>query len=378
VSARVLEVLGYSNRGGAARSVVELAQRLPEHGFEVTVAAPHDPALVAVLAETGTRFVPVAMTGRSDWRSFARLHGLLRRERFDVVHTHCRNADLHGGLSARAAGVPLVAHLRGLLVDGEGRLGSGLVDRVHRAFLARVPDRIIAISDAVRARALQELRSPPDRIVTVLNGVDLEDFSAEARMPLRRELALPGGVFLVVSIGTFGRCKGQDVLLRALALLPGRVHAAFAGEGESGAFESLARELGVAARVRFLGPRDDVPALLAACDALVQPSRWEGFGRSAAEAMAAGRPVVASAVGGLEEIVQDGKTGLLVAPDRPELLAAAIARLANEPPLARRLARAAAGFARERLDAWRVAREVAEVLRAAAGIPLDRLAEVAS
>ena len=390
MSGRLLEVLGYSCLGGAARSVIELVGALPAEGFEVTVAAPPEPGFAGSVAAAGGRFVPVPMQGRGDWRSFARLLQLVRRGGFDVVHTHCRNADLHGGLAAKAAGAAraagrrapaLVVHLRGLLVDGEGATGGGLVDRVHRAFLRRAPDRIIAVSEAVRRRALELLDLPAQRVVTVLNGVDLDAAaraSDDARPRLRAALSVPREAPLLLAIGTLGRCKGQDVLLHALCLLPDAVHVAFAGEGGSLLeLEALAHRLGVAPRVRFLGARNDVPDLLRASDLLVHGARWEGFGRAVAEAMAAGLPVVASSAGGLVELVEHERTGLLVAPDRPAALAAAVRRLIEDPELSARLAESARRSAHERLDVRRTAREVAAVLRAAAGLPTPQPAGAA-
>jgi len=376
VSSRLLEVLGYSCRGGAASSLCELVPGLLRGGFEVTVAAPPEPRFAAAVTSAGARFVAVPMAGRGDWRSLARLIQLVRRGRFDVVHTHCRNADLHGGLAAKSCGVPLVVHLRGLLVDGGGATGGGLVDRFHRAFVARAADRIVAVSEAVRRRALSLLRVPPERVVTVRNGVDLDRFAAPrepARTRLREQLRIPENAPLLLAIGTLGRCKGQDVLLRALALLPESVHALLVGGADGHAreeLERLVRSLGVGPRVRFLGPRDDVPELLATSDLLVQPSRWEGFGRAVAEAMAAGVAVVASDVDGLREIVEHDRTGLLVPPDRPELLARALARLLDRSSgreLRRRLADSARAFAREQLDVRDTAARVATLLREVAG-----------
>jgi glycosyltransferase involved in cell wall biosynthesis len=378
---RLLEVVGYSRTGGAASSTVELLPHLREDGFDVVVAAPPEPRFEAAVAAGGARFVAAPMAGRADWRSLAALARLLRRERFDVVHTHCRNADLHGGLAARLAGggATLVAHLRGLLVDGNGELGRGLVDRVHRAFLARFPAKLIAISEAVRRRALEALRVRPERVVVVRNGVDVRSFAAAAapaaakvaRARLLAELGLDASSTLLLQVGTLGRCKGQDLLLQALARLPSVVVAAFAGDADPGARDSLgelARSLGVESRVRFLGPRDDVPPLLAAADVVVQPSRWEGFGRAVAEAMAAGKPVVASGAGGLAELVSHERTGLQVDPERDDLLAAAIARLVDDRRLADRLGREARLFAEHELDARSTARGVARVLREAAGL----------
>jgi glycosyltransferase involved in cell wall biosynthesis len=369
VSRRLLEVLGYSRTGGAAESVVELTAAFARDGIEVTVAAPDEPGFGARVRRAGGRFVPVAMASRRDLSSFARLLMLMRRERFDAVHTHCRNADLHGGLAARATGTPLVVHLRGLLVDGEGALSSGLVDRIHRALLRRLPRRIVAISEAVRSRALAVLGVAPERVVTVRNGVEVGRFRAPARdaAALRAEFAIPDGAPLLLAVGALGRCKGQDLLIDALAATRSAPHALIVGDGDADGDElarlrAQAARRGVSARVRFAGRRDDVCDLLHAADLFVHPARWEGFGRVVAEAMAAARPVVATRVGGVPEIVADGVTGRLVDPELPDLLARAIDELLFDRSLARRLGDAAERFAVRELDAAVTARGVARLL----------------
>jgi glycosyltransferase involved in cell wall biosynthesis len=375
VKLRILEVLGYSCAGGAAESVLELAAALVREGIAVTLAAPDASGFAPRVAAAGARFVPVAMASRRDWRSFAALTGLLRRGEFDVVHTHCRNADLHGGLAARATGTPHVAHLRGLLVDETGAVGRGLVDRLHRALLRRSPRRIVAVSEAVRRRALALLGVAPERVVTVRNGVAVAAFRTPRRAAaeVRAELAIPDGAPLLLAVGALGRCKGQDVVLEALARIapPAERHraacAVFVGEGpDRERLLAQARRLGIDERVRFVGPRRDVADLMHAADLFVHAARWEGFGRVVAEAMAAGRPVVATRVGGVPEIVADGVTGRLVEPDRPDALAAALAALLADRPLAQRIGRAAADFAARELDAAATARGVAHVLLDAA------------
>jgi glycosyltransferase involved in cell wall biosynthesis len=210
--------------------------------------------------------------------------------------------------------------------------------------------------------------------VTVRNGVDVARFRA-ARRPaaaIRAELALPDGAPLLLAIGTLGRCKGQDVAIDALARMARRSdrtsapHLVLVGEGpDRGALETQAARLGVAGRVRFAGlrARDDVADLLHAADLFVHAARWEGFGRVVAEAMAAGRPVVATRVGGLPEVVTDGATGILIEPEQPDALAHAADELLADRPRAQQLGRAAADFAARELDVAATARGVARVLR---------------
>jgi len=169
--------------------------------------------------------------------------------------------------------------------------------------------------------------------------------------------ALPGAPPRLLAMGRLHRNKGFDVAIRALALLPG-AHLAIAGEGpERAALAALAREAGVAERVAFLGWRSDVGALLAAADVFVCSSRHEPLGNIVLEAWSAARPVVAAAAEGPRELIADGETGLLVPPDAPEALAAAIGALLADPARAARLAAAGrALYARDFAEAAVLAR----------------------
>jgi glycosyltransferase involved in cell wall biosynthesis len=210
---------------------------------------------------------------------------------------------------------------------------------------------VVAISEGVRAMLIAS-GVDPARIHLVPSGVEAERFAlgAGARAAARARHAIDPDAFVLVAVGALETRKGHDVLLDAIALRADpRVHVLVAGEGALRAdLEARRHALGLDERVRFLGRVDDVPTLLAAADALVMPSRQEGLGVAALEAMAAGLPVVASRVGGLPDAVTDGVTGFLVPAEDPRALAAAIDRLAGDPALARRLGAEAAAAVRAR------------------------------
>jgi glycosyltransferase involved in cell wall biosynthesis len=215
--------------------------------------------------------------------------------------------------------------------------------------------RAVAISPAVQA-ALLDGGVPAEKIALIRSAVDPRaldprsnvDERERARRTTRRALEAGEGTVVVLALASLVHRKGLDVLLEALARMQATGGSAvkdtiawIAGEGpERAALESLSERLGLSARVRFLGRRDDAADLLAACDLLVLPSRREGLGVSALEALAARRPVVASRVGGLAEAVVDGRTGLLVEPEDPSALAQALGRLSGDPALRRSLGEA--------------------------------------
>jgi glycosyltransferase involved in cell wall biosynthesis len=302
-------------------------------------------------AEAERRGIPVrTMPMRSDLDLLAvrRIARAVRAVAPDLVHLHTGRATWLGGLAARLAGVPAITTRR---QDKEERPGPRT--RLVYGSLVR---RAVAISPAVRRR-LADGGVAEARLALIPSSVDPATLvpvegPARARTRVRAELGLTPDEPVLLVLAALVERKGIDVLLEALARLrDGRAGAAaeppallVAGDGPArGALAAQAARLGLAG-VRFLGLRADKAELLAACDAFVLPSRFEGLGVAALEAMAAGRAVVATTVGGLGEAVVDGETGLLVPPDDPAALAAALARLLCDP--AERLRLGAAGPAR--------------------------------
>lgn len=253
---------------------------------------------------------------------------------------------------ARAARVPLLAHLHAVYQLRE-RCTLGL----HHAPLA------VGVSAAV-LQGLLEDGVPASRTRVVHNGIDLDRLAVGDASRLRADLGLRDGEAVVVGIGSLDAGKKFDDLLRALALLRGERRAAtllIAGDGpERRRLERLAGELGLTEAVRFLGWRDDVGAILRdAADIFASASAAESFMLTGAEAAAFGVPVVSTAVGGVVEQVRDGATGLLVPPNDPPALAAALRALVDDPGLRRRLGEAGRTLVRERFTIQRNVQELA-------------------
>jgi glycosyltransferase involved in cell wall biosynthesis len=216
------------------------------------------------------------------------------------------------------------------LAEGASKLSVWL-RKLWRKTTARRVDRYIAVSHNVR-KALVGEGVPAERIAVVLNGVDTERLRHEATLGSE---GIPTERPLVAAVGRLAPVKGMEELIRAAALVP---EAAFAilGQGPlDSCLRKLASSVGVADRVRFLGQKVNVAALMATADVVAVPSLSEGFGLVAAEAATLGRPVVATRVGGLAEIVEDGFTGRLVPPGNPKELAAALRQLLDNPIQAR-------------------------------------------
>jgi len=262
----------------------------------------------------------------------------------DLVH-HNDNprGDRASILGARLVGLPQVAHVR--FMPRYFRP----VDRV----LTRFVDRFVFVSEAVRTHFLDALGGRSYRGEVVYDSFDLARFgnvAPEAAERVRKELGVPPGSALVSSFGRLVAWKGQEVFLRAVAELVRshrELHALVVGGAAAGpegrayveSLHDLARELGMESRLTFTGFRSDVPAVMTASDVVVHSSTQpEPFGRVIVEAMAAGRPVVATAAGGVPEIVEAGSTGLLTAPGDVSAMAEAIDQLLSDPVRARMIA----------------------------------------
>jgi glycosyltransferase involved in cell wall biosynthesis len=212
------------------------------------------------------------------------------------------------------------------------------------------------------ARQLREtLLFSSGKVEVIHNGIPLSQFSRPANFTLRNTLTMATGQPIILTTARLDKQKGHSHLLAAAALVREGLFV-LAGNGpERIALEARARQLGVADRVIFLGHRDDIPDLMASCDLFVLPSLNEGLPLSVLEAMAAGKPVIASAIGGMDEIIMSGETGLLVPPADPASLAGAIRMLLSDSVFAQRLATAGKAYVHRKFSAETMVRRVAQI-----------------
>jgi glycosyltransferase involved in cell wall biosynthesis len=280
-----------------------------------------------------------------DRAALADLKAICRTGDFDIVHTHSAKAGALGRLAARDAQVGRIVHTyHGFPFHAfQSRIRRNTYIRIERS-LARFTDAFLAVGPAVAAEAIVRRLAPPERVrtigVAVGNGraPDLSD-QAEAR----RLLGIPPGMHVVGTIGRLDFQKAPDDFVNALAGM-GRndVYGVWIGDGPLRAkTEKLAARRGLSGRMSFLGERSDVPNLLPGLDIFAMASRYEGLPCAIVEAMAAARPVVATAVNAVPNVVISGETGLLVPPGQPDLLGRAVEYLIENPDVAARLGRAA-------------------------------------
>jgi len=336
---KVVHVHRMRGIGGSERHLLALLPALAARGVDVSFVGLDDPAWnpepfyerLTVPAER------LACPRDLDPALARRLRRELTRLRPDVAHTHLVHADGYGALASVRAPWAVVSTKHN---DDPFRAGSFRF--VERA-LTRRAQRVIAITHSLARFVVERVGLPAGKVEVVQYGLD------DPPEAWDEGVEPPADGRLLVAVARLVEQKGLDVAVRALPDLPADVRLAVLGEGpERARLEALARELGVSDRLLLPGRVGDVGAWLRRADVVVHPARWEGFGLALLEAMLAARPVVASAVSSIPEIVADGETGVLVPADDLHALTRALTSLLEDRALAERLGQA--GLARARRE----------------------------
>jgi glycosyltransferase involved in cell wall biosynthesis len=338
---RVVEVLATGTSGGAQEHLYGLVTRMDPSRFDVSIVSLSPGSAVRKLQRSGLDVLVIDEP--DDAIAVGALAAHLVDVRPDVLHNHMYRAELVGTRAAIA--LAEVGHRRPYVVSTvhSSRIRSD-EDREMLRVLTPHIDQLIAVSKMIEEKLEHEGRTGAP-VRRIYNGVDLSRYDhLEPCCTLPEEYGMEPGSQLVGVVARLEPEKGHPTLLEAwpavLRAVPD-VYLLIVGEGSRReALEAMARELRVAHRVVFTGRRDDVPAVTRALDVAVLPSYREAQGLSILEAMALSRPVVASNVGGIPEMITDGVTGLLVPPHDPDALSGAIIRLLRDHPFADTLGRA--------------------------------------
>ncbi len=329
---RVLHIITNLGIGGAERLVVSAARGLPRDRFESVICCLTDrgPLAREVEADGVTVHCVNAFPGLSNPLAFTRLVSIIGSVQPTIVHTHLQAPNLYGRLAACLVRVPIVIATEHNVYTGKARRYIA-VERM----LARLTSALVAVSSEVQQFLGRQLRLPLARIQVIRNGVAAPQPTTEGVAALNARIGAVPTQLRLATIASLTSKKGHDVLLRALALLAGRglcVAAVFAGDGpERARLELIAADLKLRDSVHFLGAVSNPADVLSATDLFVLPSLVEGLPLALLEAMRAGKPIVATSVGGVPEAVTSGINGLLVAPADDLALADAIAILAASP-----------------------------------------------
>lgn len=343
---RILQVISSSRTSGAERHVVVLSERLRRLGHSVTAVCPKGGWLPGQLREAGVPTVEITMHGVRAPRAAVSLAHLARAEGCDLIHSHLTRATYLGYMAAGLAHVPLVSTMHVLTKDWAYR------------HLPRRSHWFVAVSDSLR-QSLVTRGVPGDHVTTVYNGTEvaLDDFVPDgADLSVRAELGVPAEAELVGEFARLDAFKGQHLLVDATpAIVSARPHAyvVLVGHAEPAIQQCLwerASRLGVADRIRFTGVRNDVVRLLDAMDVVTLPSVTEACSMAIIEAMAMGKPVVATRAGGNPELVTEGLTGRLV-PREAGALGQALISILDDANVRRQMGESARTLAQERFSA---------------------------
>jgi len=263
----------------------------------------------------------------------------MKKVRPDILHTYLLHANVLGRIVGRLVGIPVIIGSERTIGQAGpcGRLATKLSNPLTNA---------VEVNSELGARSIAiDLGVPPDKIEVVRSGVDLKKFGHSTnRAAVRSQMGLKKGQHLVLYVGRLRAVKGIEYGLRAFAAAQSQLssmHMALAGEGELlDHLKNIVRELNVSDHVTFLGVRNDLPDLLSGADSVLMPSLKEGFPRTAIEAMAAGKPIIATNVGGTSEAIIDGETGILIPAKNIEVMTSTLLRLVNDKDLQLKLGEA--------------------------------------
>jgi glycosyltransferase involved in cell wall biosynthesis len=355
-SMRVTHVIHWLEPGGAESLLVELASAAWKADLQlsvVTLAPVRDRRYIAALAALGVEVVELDVAHRWDPLVLRRGVSAIRSLKPTLIHTHLKHADIVGAVAARRLRLPLVSTLH-VIEDHSGTV-SGVKMRLAAAARGSTADRTIAVSEAQRQWYLSAFHAEPDRVVTIYNGVRAQrPLGAEERSHIRAALGIPQDAVMFLQAAIMRPGKGHGDLIRGWAQLGAdKGWLVLAGDGPlRPSLEELAQSL-AASRITFTGFRDDVRQLMSCADVVVHPTHLDALPTSVIEAMAAGRPVVASDVGGVPELITQ-EEGILVPPGDEAALARAITTLGNDEVLRGKLGSAAhARFKRSfDVDVW--------------------------
>lgn len=332
VLVHILHTEWSNGSGGQERRILSESVGMLKRGHRVTIATGADCWIAGEARRLGIPVEICPMRGKADLTAIRALMRFCRRENVDVLHAHSGIDSWVGGIAAKFAGVPAV-RTRHLFLP----LKYNPINFVHYLF-----DRFFALGETMRTMLVKECGFPAEKVINIPTGIDFSSFSPRyTKQEKRALLQIDNDVFVVLTVAVIRGVKRHDVAIRAFKLF----HKKFpnsryliAGEGPMRSdMEHLASELGIQEAVHFLGHRTDIADLIQAADVMLLTSRSEAQSQALTQSIGLGLPVVATAVGGVPEVVLHEKTGLLVPPDDPDGACSALLRIAQDPAFAKLL-----------------------------------------
>jgi len=375
---KVLHLRSSTSLGGPEKQILRVAKPLQREGFESALlvlyrrndAMPFLHPLVAEAGKQGTLAGQMQDNSPFFFQLVNHIARKLKEDQFSLLHTHEYRGDILGGMAAKLAGIKAVATVRGYT----DRTLALRLYKVLDLFALRLFDKVITVSYSLRWQVISAGLSQ-ERVVTIHNAIDLEPLEVEASMDglgLRKSFGIGHEEQVVAIVGRLSPEKGHVNFFQAarkiLAASP-KTRFLVIGDGPlREKLESLSVSLGLGSAVSFLGFRQDVVALMKMSNVVVLSSLREGLPNVILEALALAKPVVATRVGGVPEIIRDGETGLLVPPEEPEQLAGAIIYLLRHPAEGKKLGERGKAVVAREFNVETMAYKIAEVYREVLGL----------
>ncbi len=352
---RILHIITRMIRGGAQESTLLLVDGLkdPPYNYDVVLCSgPTFGPEGEIISEINRNRIPFFIINDlvrnpnliKDLKALIKLYNLMKKIPFDIVHTHTSKAGVLGRIAAKLAGVPIIIHSpHGHIFHSYFSYPITSFYILLERFCSLFTDRIIALTDNDKVEHINCKIAPEDKFVVIHNGVQIEKFEKMQLNAAKKkdELQIPQNFDIVATVGRLVPEKGQQYLIDAVQKIIEKIpHVVFLVIGSGplkNKLETKVKRLGLNNHVRFLGIRDDLAEILQTIDLFALPSLNEGMGRVLVEAMACSKPVVASCVGGIRDVVQDNITGVLVPPKDADKLAIAIVDLLKDKDRARKM-----------------------------------------
>lgn len=359
MASRVLYLIDSLRMGGAERLLVSYLKHLDSTQIEPRVCALQiregNPIGEQIL-QLGIPVDTLLVKNLRDITALPRLLAYMRRHKIDLVHTQLEFANTLGNTASWILGIPSIATMHTL---NDPEKGSKTYRRIAIMLwiLRHFCNRVVAVSEETRRHHLRVGGNKPENVITLYNGIDLTPFQQirdEEIQAMRSQLGIPTSAQVLTTVAVLRQPKGIQYLIEALpAILQGNPEAYYliVGDGDyRSQLEEQVRDLGVERKVIFTGYRNDIPQLLEMSDIFVLPTLTEALPTVLAEAMAASKPIIASKVGGIPEMVIEGKNGLLLSPQNAEELAAACLNLLQNPSQAQEMGKAGRKIVEERFN----------------------------
>lgn len=344
----VLEVIATLGIGGTEKQLVQLVKNLDRKKYNITVCClTRGGPLLQEIEQIGIEVVVLNKRYKFDFFVIFRLASLMRKKKTDLIHTYMFTSNTFGRLAAILAWVPIVISSE-RNVDSWKKWYHRVIDRV----LSRFTDKIIANAHAVRKFYIEKVGINPKKILTVYNGIDLREFEQIATtQEIKRHLNIDSSRYIVGSIGRLVKAKGYEYYIQAACQVLEKIPQTtflIIGKGEEGEnLKRLAERMSISDKVVFIGEEKRVRNVLEIIDVFVSSSLREGHSNVILEAMAMGKPVVATRVGGNPETIVGGQTGILVPPKDFRALARGIIKVLQNEEISKKLGEAAKERIRE-------------------------------